>query len=143
MSSRSESVRGLMPGHACSSCMKRLAPSERSCTISGVHFVAMISAVAATEQVPSWVSFIVRFMARSLLRRATCNYRNESDRVGVGPVEPGAHRLRAAPTLVDRPDDQRLPSPGVAGREDARVRGREARRVDVPARVALDPEPVE
>jgi len=37
-----------MPGQACSSSMNLRGPSERSCTISGVHFVATISAVAAT-----------------------------------------------------------------------------------------------
>ena len=35
-----------MPGQECSSSLKRRGPSERSWTISGVHLVAMISAVA-------------------------------------------------------------------------------------------------
>src|SRR5215212_8148161 len=61
MSRRSESVRGLIPGQACSSCVKRRGPSERSWTISGVHFDPIRSAVAATEQLALWTSFMVRF----------------------------------------------------------------------------------
>src|SRR3954471_22594965 len=58
--SRSASVRGLIPWHECSSSEKRRGPSERSWTSSAVHFAPMISAHAATEQVPSWIAFIVR-----------------------------------------------------------------------------------
>src|SRR5215208_622143 len=57
---RSESVRGLIPWHECSSSVKRRAPSERSCTSTAVHFAPRISAQAATEQVESWIGFIVR-----------------------------------------------------------------------------------
>ena len=54
MCSRSESVRGLIPGQACSSWVKRRGPSERSWTISEVHFEPIRSEVAATaQQVPS------------------------------------------------------------------------------------------
>src|SRR4051794_39008927 len=145
MSRRSERVRGLMPGQACSSCMNRRAPSERSWTIRGVHLVAMISAVAATEQLPSCVSFIVRFMARSLLAVRARSYRSQSDslRPGVGPVEPLANGVCTPPALVDRPHDQGLPAPRVACREDARYRGREARCRQVPALVALGAEAVD
>jgi hypothetical protein len=66
MSSRSESVRGLIPGQACSSSMNRRGPSERSCRSSAVHLVPMISAVAATAQLPSCTSFIVRFIWTSV-----------------------------------------------------------------------------
>src|SRR6266852_289444 len=41
---RSESVRGLIPGHERSSSEKRRAPSERSWTSSAVHFAPMIAA---------------------------------------------------------------------------------------------------
>src|SRR6266516_985003 len=58
--SRSESVRGLMPGHARSSSEKRRGPSERSWTRIAVHLAPMISAHAATEQLASCTSFIVR-----------------------------------------------------------------------------------
>ena len=51
MWSRSESVRGLIPGQACSSSVKRRGPSERSCTSSDVHFEPISSAHAATAQV--------------------------------------------------------------------------------------------
>src|SRR6478735_4605745 len=145
MSRRSESVRGLIPGHACSSCMKRRAPSERSWTISGVHLVAMISAVAATAQLPSCVSFMVRFMGRSLLGGPVQSYRSKSGSTGAGipAVEPFADRGRATPSLVDRPDDQRLPAARVARGEDARHRGREPGCLDVAALVTLGAEAVE
>src|SRR5689334_9070667 len=133
MSSRSESVRGLMPGHACSSSMNLRGPSERSWTISGVHLVAMISAVAATAQSWSWVSFIVRFISTSLLGAVAVRYRNESGFASraVTLVEPLAHRARTPAALVDRPDDQRLPTAGVAGGEHAVDRRRELRGIDV------------
>src|SRR6476660_9224459 len=122
MSSRSESVRGLMPGQAFSSCMKRRGPSERSWTISGVHLVAMISAVAATAQFPwSWMSFIVLLMARILLSSPVRCYRNESGALSSAfhAIEPRGDLRGALPALVDRPDDQRLAPPGVARGEDA------------------------
>src|SRR5947209_5185884 len=79
MSSRSESVPRLMPAHACSSCMNRRGPSERSWTISGVQFVAITSALAATAQpLQSWTSFMVLFMRGSLLGPAARSYRNGS-----------------------------------------------------------------
>src|SRR3954452_7149348 len=142
MSRRSESVRGLMPGHACSSCMKRRGPSERSWTINGVHFVAMISAVAATAQFRcSWTSFIVRFMWLMLLGSPGGCYRNGS--VGGCSREPRVDGRRAPPALVDRPHDQRLPAPRVARREHSIDGRRVTRGVDVVARVALDAERVE
>src|SRR6266511_1980683 len=58
--SRSDSVRGLIPGQARSSSEKRRGPSERSCTRIAVHLAPMISAHAATEQLSSCTSFIVR-----------------------------------------------------------------------------------
>src|SRR3954471_23148532 len=107
MSRRSESVRGLMPGHACSSSMNRRAPSERSWTINGVHFVAMISAVAATAQFSCWwTSFIVLLMARILLGSPGGRYRNGSG-LRAAALEPRVDGCRALPALVDRPDDQR------------------------------------
>src|SRR5436853_1496114 len=110
MSSRSESVRGLIPGHACSSCMKRRGPSERSWTINGVHFVAMISAVAATAQFScSWTSFIVLLIGRILLGTTGGRYRNGSG--ALGTAEPRVDRSRALSPLVDRPDDERLTTP--------------------------------
>src|SRR5487761_1745720 len=58
---RSASVRGLIPWHECSSWEKRRGPSERSWTRSAVHLAPMISAEAATAQVPaSWTGSIVR-----------------------------------------------------------------------------------
>src|SRR3954451_16902711 len=145
MSRRSERVRGLMPGQACSSCMNRRAPSERSWTIRGVHLVAMISAVAATEQLSSCVSFMVRFMARSLLAVRARSYRSKSDSVRsrLGCVEPLAHGVCAPTTLVDPPHDQELPAARVACREDAGNRGREARCRQVAAPVALGAEAVD
>src|SRR5437868_15260325 len=122
MSSRSESVRGLMPGQAFSSCMKRRGPSERSCTISGVHLVAMISALAAPAQFPwSWMSFIVLLMARILLPPAVRGYRNGSGALSsaFGTIEPRGDLGGALPALVDRPHDQRLAPPRIAGGKDA------------------------
>ena len=59
--SRSASVRGLIPAHERSSSVKRLGPSERSWTISTVHFEPTISAAPATEQVgASWTGSMVR-----------------------------------------------------------------------------------
>src|SRR5215211_875875 len=82
MCSRSESVRGLMPGHACSSCMNRRGPSERSWTIRGVHLDAIRSAVIATEQFALWTSFMVLFfMNRSLVGGDGRCYANE--RIGL------------------------------------------------------------
>src|SRR5919198_3596257 len=58
---RSASVRGLMPAQERSSSVKRRGPSERSCTISTVHFEPTISAAPATEHVgTSWTGSIVR-----------------------------------------------------------------------------------
>src|SRR4051794_28367544 len=108
MSRRSESVRGLMPGQAFSSCMKRRRPSERSWTISGVHLVAMIFAVAATAQFPSsWMSFIVLVMLRFFLPSPVRAHRNGSGprRPVFDTVEPGGDLVGALPALVDRPDD--------------------------------------
>ena len=51
--SRSASVLGLMPAHACSSSVNRRGPSERSWTMSTVHFDPTISPVAATEHCPA------------------------------------------------------------------------------------------
>src|SRR5437899_6637042 len=102
MSSRSESLRGLLPGQAFSSCMKRRGPSERSWTISGVHLVAMISAVAATAQFPwSWMSFIVLLMARILLPLPGRAYGNGSGacRLVFEAVEPGGDLRGALPAL--------------------------------------------
>src|SRR6267142_934887 len=146
MSRRSESVRGLIPGQACSSCMKRRGPSERSWTINGVHFVAMISAVAATAQFScTWTSFIVLLITRILLGAPGGRYRNGSgSSVAVrGRVQPGVHGRRALPALVDRPDDQRLAAPRVPCREDAVDRGEVAGRIDVAARVTVHAEAVE
>src|SRR4051794_15252152 len=142
MSSRSERVRGLMPGHACSSSMNRRGPSERSWTITGVHFVAMISAVAATAQFScSCTSFIVRLMAKMLLGASGGRYRNGSGTLAAR--EPRIDGRRALPTFVDRPDDQRLSAPRVSRGEHA-VNGRRVTRcVDVAAPVALDAERVE
>ena len=53
---RSASVRGLMPAHECSICVKRLGPSESSWTMRTVHLAPMISAVAATEHVSGLVN---------------------------------------------------------------------------------------
>src|SRR5205823_4435332 len=59
--SRSESVRGLIPEHECSSSVKRRGPSERSWTSTAVHFAPRISAQAATEQqLELWILPIVR-----------------------------------------------------------------------------------
>src|SRR3954470_7129563 len=142
MSRRSERVRGLMPGHACSSSMNRRGPSERSCTITGVHFVAMISAVAATAQFSCWcTSFIVRLMMKMLLGAPGGRYR---DRTGSNAArEPRVDGPRAPAPLVDRPHDQRLSATCVAGCEDAVDRRRVALRVDVAAPVALDAERVQ
>src|SRR5262249_46232776 len=60
VSSRSESVRGLIPGHACSSSVKRRGPSDRSWTMSAVHFGAITSPVAATAHSVLCTSFLVR-----------------------------------------------------------------------------------
>src|SRR5205823_4598443 len=142
MSRRSESVRGLMPGHACSSSMNRRGPSERSWTITGVHFVAMISAVAATAQFSCLcTSFIVRLMTTMLLRATGSRYRNGSGTLAAR--EPRIDGCSTLPPLVDRPDDQRLPAPRVSRGKDAVDRRCIARRVDVAARVALDAERVE
>src|ERR687883_386697 len=65
--SRSDSVRGLIPAHECSSSENRRAPSERSWTRSAVHLAPMISAHAATEHVPSWIAFIVRVATMAIL----------------------------------------------------------------------------
>src|SRR6476661_4080501 len=122
MSRRSDSVLGLIPGQACSSCMKRRGPSERSWTISGVHLVAMISAVAATAQFPwSWMSFIVLLMARMLLPSSVRRYRKGSGALSSAfpAVEPRSDLRCALAAFVDRPDDQRLAPPCIAGREDA------------------------
>src|SRR3954447_21360602 len=60
-----------MPWHDRSSSEKRRGPSERSCTSSAVHFAPMISAVAATAQVPAtWTGFIVRTAIARIVRRA-------------------------------------------------------------------------
>ena len=48
---RSASVRGLIPSHERSSSVKRRGPSDRSWTMSTVHFEPTISAAPATEQV--------------------------------------------------------------------------------------------
>ena len=58
--------------------------------ISGVHLVATISAAAATAQLASCTSFIVRFMMVSLVRLPAASYRKESDLLNrrIAPVEP-------------------------------------------------------
>ena len=61
--SRSESVRGLMPGQERSSSEKRRGPSDRSWTMIAVHFEPMMSAVQATAHSSSWTGFIVRMRA--------------------------------------------------------------------------------
>src|SRR5215217_5223016 len=58
--SRSESVRGLMPGQERSSSEKRRGPSDMSWRITAVHLAPMMSAVQATEQLASWTGRIVR-----------------------------------------------------------------------------------
>src|SRR5262249_7399634 len=139
MSRRSESVRGLMPGHACSSSMKRRGPSERSWTMTGVHFVAMISAVAATAQFScSCTSFIVRLMTKMLLGATGGCYRNGSGTVPV--AEPRGDPRRALPSLVARRHDERRPAARVAGGDHAVDGGGVSRGVAVPARVALHAE---
>jgi len=56
-----------MPGQARSSSENRRAPSERSCTITAVHFEPMMSAHAATEQQWAlWTGCIVRIRLASL-----------------------------------------------------------------------------
>src|SRR4051794_29788928 len=67
--SRSESVRGLMPGQERSSSEKRRGPSDMSWTITAVHLAPMMSAVQATEQLASWTARIVRM--RSLYSEAS------------------------------------------------------------------------
>src|SRR5215211_4086048 len=57
---RSDSVRGLMPGHARSSSLKRRGPSDRSWSMTAVHFAPMISAVHATEHCSSCTGRMVR-----------------------------------------------------------------------------------
>src|SRR5215211_8788472 len=47
--------------------MNRREPSERSWTMTAVHFVAINSAVAATEHVSLWTSSIVRFFTNRIL----------------------------------------------------------------------------
>src|SRR4029079_15459436 len=66
--SRSDSVRGLMPGQERSSSEKRRGPSDMSWTITAVHLAPMMSAVQATEQLASWTGRIVRM--RSLYSEA-------------------------------------------------------------------------
>src|SRR6059058_5283861 len=102
---RSDSVRGLMPAHECSSCEKRRGPSERSWTRSAVHFAPMISAHAATAQeVDSWTGFIVRMAIPIVV--------NLEDALGrAAEKEPVARLVRAgeprppggAPDPVPRP----------------------------------------
>src|SRR6185437_14902773 len=57
--SRSESVRGLIPGHERSSSEKRRGTSDRSWTITAVHLAPMMSVVQATEKLASWTGRIV------------------------------------------------------------------------------------
>src|ERR671930_439159 len=120
---RSESVRGLMPEHECSSSEKRRGPSERSWTRIAVHFAPTISAHAATEQdVASCTAFIVR-MWRILLWRVTERSRRGFElRDREARDRPEAARRRLA----------RLGYAGVAGdrEEDERVLDREAVLVD-------------
>src|SRR4051794_4050188 len=112
-----------MPWHERSSSEKRRGPSERSWTSSAVHFAPMISAVAATAQVPAtWTGFMVRTAIAPIVRR-----------VGLD-----AERRRAGGDLRDREACNRsepswrglarLRDPGVAGdrEEDERVLHREA-----------------
>src|SRR5438105_3336949 len=56
-----------MPWHERSSSEKRRGPSERSWTSTAVHFAPMISAQQATEQVSSWIAFIVRTATRIVM----------------------------------------------------------------------------
>src|SRR5437868_11895162 len=81
--SRSASVRGLMPWHECSSWENRRGPSDRSWTRSAVHLAPMISAEAATAQVPaSWTGSIVRVISgvamSSIVRTASDTERSRT-----------------------------------------------------------------
>src|SRR5579884_4550243 len=101
-----------MPWHERSSSEKRRGPSERSCTSSAVHLAPMISAVAATAQVPaSCTGFIVRTAMLSIVRRV----RLGAERAGTG----GDLRDREA---RDRAEALRrlagLCHPGVAGHRE-------------------------
>src|SRR5579862_1605760 len=72
---RSESVRGLIPGQACSSSVNRRGPSERSWTISDVHFWPIRSAQAATAQVvPSCTSRMDLSDTEATLLRAPAHF---------------------------------------------------------------------
>ena len=70
-----------MPGQALSSSLKRRGPSDMSCKRIGVHFDAMMSAVAATAQLPvSWTWRIVRFvMSQSVTPFPAGGYQKESN----------------------------------------------------------------
>src|SRR5471032_1964622 len=83
---RSASVRGEIPGQALSSSLKRRGPSDMSCRRTGVHFDAMMSAVAATAQLPvSWTWRMVLFvtalfdMSQSVTPFPAGGYQKESN----------------------------------------------------------------
>src|SRR5438045_8405067 len=106
-----------MPWHERSSSEKRRGPSERSWTSSAVHFAPMISAVAATAQVPAtWTGFMVRTAIAQIVRRA----RSGAERSRAG-VDLGNREARDRPEALGRL--ARLRDPRVAGdrEEDKRV----------------------
>src|SRR5205807_1947042 len=136
--SRSASVRGLMPWHECSSWEKRRGPSDRSWTRSAVHLAPMISAEAATAQVPaSWTGSIVRVIsgvAMSPIVRTASD--TERGRAGFD-LRYGESRNR--PEALGRL--ARLGHAGIAGdrQEDEGVLHREAVLVDKhPRRLLAD-----
>src|SRR6266545_2423134 len=107
---RSDSVRGLIPGQARSSSEKRRGPSERSWTRIAVHLAPMISAHAATEQLASCTSLIVRI--GTILEAIECE---EVLHLGHGDVPDAPHllvgagvRASARPVPDELPDGLRL-----------------------------------
>ena len=122
MSRRSESVLGLMPGHACSSCMKRrgafgkVVNDERR-PLGGDDLRACGDRAA----------LVVCLVHRSFHERHPTPPHGRQLSKGKWPAQAlnrvrraiPAPRSAAAPALVDRPDDQRLAATRVAGGEDA------------------------
>src|SRR3954465_3607895 len=111
-----------MPWHERSSSEKRRGPSERAWTSRAVHFAPMISAVAATAQVPArWTGFIVRTAIAWIVRRVGSDAERRGARVDLRNGE-ARDRAEALAGLA------RLRDPGVAGdrEEDERVLHREA-----------------
>src|SRR5690348_1357972 len=112
---RSDSVRGEMPEHECSSCEKRRGPSERSWTRRAVHFAPMISAHAATAQdVASWTGFIVRIafliVATGLAERPGSRVELRDREAGDRPESTGGRlaRLGDARVAGDGEEDERV-----------------------------------